>query len=149
LDDDDAALLRQAEAGQTLAFERIAWRYDEAILSWLLMLTGSEQEALVLCRATFVTAYRELARRDTPSLYVWLYRIAAEQWLRRRERRHDRPSAGGALARLSTQEVLVYTLKAGQGLSLRTVAQILNAPGDTVARTFCQAIAKLQVAGGR
>ena len=100
-------------------------------------------------RATFVTAYRELARRDTPSLYVWLYRIAAEQWLRRRERRHDRPSAGGALARLSTQEVLVYTLKAGQGLSLRTVAQILNAPGDTVARTFCQAIAKLQVAGGR
>lgn len=141
-DDEECRLLREAEAGQTLAFERIAWRYDEAILALLLQLTSSEHEAVALCRTTFVSAYENLAHREEPSLYIWLHRLAVMVWLKCSSKEHGHPG-------LSAQEMLIYTLKTRHRLALRMVAKILDSPEESVARTFCRAIAKLRRAAVR
>ena len=142
----DEQLRRQAESGDVVAFARLSSRYDEPILGLLLILTSSEQEALELCRATFVSAYRGLARRKAVPWYIWLYRLAVLQWL---ERANGHPGGSQNSDPLSTRERLVFTLKTNQHLELRTVAQILDASEETVARTFSRAVCKLQVKPGR
>jgi DNA-directed RNA polymerase specialized sigma24 family protein len=145
-DEQDENLIRQAENGNVPAFEKLTSRYDRAILGLLLMLTSSEQEALDLCRATFITAYLGLRRRNTESLYLWLYRLAAAHWLEwsKKEAATASPSRVG-VDLLSARERLVFTLKAGQHLALRTVAHILDVPEETVERTFSRAVCKLQM----
>jgi DNA-directed RNA polymerase specialized sigma24 family protein len=139
-EDTDATLLRQAARGDTLAFERIAWRYDEVILAFLLTLTASEQEALELCRATFLAAYQDLARREGESLYIWLYRLAVTQWLARR-----RAKRNGSTDALSPREQLVFTLRARQHLALETIAKILDLQAEDAGQIFCRAVGKLRL----
>ena len=145
-DEPDERLIRQAEGGNAQAFEKLSTRYDEAILALLLMLTSSQQEALELCHATLIAAYQGLARRKTESLYIWLYRLAAAQWLEWAKKEAARThSAAETVGQLSARERMVFTLKADQHLALRTVAQILDASEETVARTFSRAVCKLQL----
>lgn len=151
---DDSGLLHDAEQGDAAAFEQIASRYDRALLSLFLALTGSEAVALDLCHSTLLTAYRQLQRRGLPSLYIGFYRLAAQHWLawaavHSRDLREEPLPADSnlrhALCALSTRERLVFTLKANQRLALETVAQILDLPHDTVARTFTRAVARLRL----
>lgn len=139
-DDSDASLLRDAAQGNAAAFEKIAARYDRAILALLLALTGSEQVALDLCHSTLTNAYREMQRRRAPSMYIWFYRLAADQWLAWA----GKHSPTDALGVLSARERLVFALKNGQRLALPTIAQIVDLPQETVARIFTRAVAKLR-----
>ncbi len=139
VDEDDQVLVRRARTGSLQAFETLSARYDRPILALFLHLTACEADALDLCRATFLAAYRTLARRKTESLYIWLYQLAAEQWL------HSHTAKVPNQA-LSEREQLVFILKTREQLSLRTVAQIVDEPEATVARTFSRAVAKLQAA---
>ena len=132
-------LVRKVQRGSLQAFEALSSRYDRAILALFLHLTACEADALDLCRATFLAAYRTLARRKTESLYIWLYQLAAEEWLRWH-------AAQSPNQTLSEREQLVFTLKSREQLSLRTVAQIVSEPEAAVARTFSRAVAKLQAA---
>jgi len=136
-EEDDEMLVRKARSGSLQAFETLSSRYDRPILTLFLHLTSCEADALDLCRATFLAAYCTLARRKKESLYIWLYQLAAEEWLRW----HSAKTTNQAL---SEREQLVFTLKTSEQLSLRTVAQIVNEPEAAVARTFSRAVAKLQ-----
>jgi DNA-directed RNA polymerase specialized sigma24 family protein len=151
---DDADLLRHSAQGSTAAFEKIAARYDHAILALLLVLTGSEQIALDLCHSTLLNAYREMQRSRAQSMYIWFYRLAAEQWLAWAGKHADVPqdaplpsgsTAADVLGTLSARERLVFTLKSNQRLTLATVAQIVDLPPETVARIFARAVAKLRI----
>jgi RNA polymerase sigma-70 factor, ECF subfamily len=148
---DDAHLLRDAAQGNAAAFERIASRYDQAILALLLALTGSEQVALDLCHSTFLNAYREMQRRRAQSMYIWFYRLAADRWLAwagnpaREAPLPARSTPADALPKLSARERLVFALKSNQRLALPTIAQIVDLPEETVARIFIRAVAKLRV----
>jgi RNA polymerase sigma-70 factor (ECF subfamily) len=166
-DDSDADLLRLAAQGNAAAFERIASRYDRAILALLLALTGSEQVALELCHSTLLNAYREMQRRRAQSMYTWFYRLAADQWLAWAGKQvgtgcgtrapacansalQDMPLPAGSAAAdvfstLSARERLVFALKSSQRLALPTVAQIVDLPEETVARIFTRAVAKLRL----
>ena len=153
-DDSDAGLLRDAAQGNAAAFGKIASRYDRAILALLLALTGSEQVALDLCHSTLLNAYREMQRRRAPSMYIWFYRLAADQWLawagNHAPDMRDCPllvrsTPQDALGTLSARERLVFALKSNQRLALLTVAQIVDLPQATVARIFTRAVAKLRV----
>jgi DNA-directed RNA polymerase specialized sigma24 family protein len=148
---DDLALVRQAKMGSLPAFQVLSSRYDRAILALFLHLTACETEALDLCRAVFLAAYRNLPRRKTESVYVWLYQIAAEQWLQRTPDTVGTPGvkAGRQFPSLSDRERLVFTLKSAERLALRTVAMILRDSEEAVARTFSRAICKLQAASNR
>ena len=152
-DDSDADLLRHAAQGNAAAFEKIACRYDQAILSLLLALTGSERVALDLCHSTLLCAYREMQRRRAPSMYIWFYRLAADQWLawagKQARQPQDAPlrasTPADVLGTLSARESLVFALKSNQRLALPTVAQIVDLPPETVARIFTRAVAKLRL----
>ena len=152
-DDSDADLLRHAAQGNAAAFEKIASRYDQAILALLLILTGSEQVALDLCHSALLTAYREMQRRRAQSMYIWFYRLAADQWLAWAGKHALDPQAplparsspADALGTLSARERLVFALKSNLRLALPTVAQIVDLPEETVARIFIRAIAKLRM----
>lgn len=147
-DESDELLIRNALRGNPAAFEKLASAYDRAILGFLLALTTSEQDALDLCHATMLAAYHALASPRTCSLYIWMHRLAVAQWLAWTKQAGDKASPGDRCARalhqLSARERLVFTLKAGRQLALRTVAQILDEPEETLARTFTRAVAKLQ-----
>ena len=153
-DDSDADLLRHAAQGNAAAFEKIAARYDRAILGLLLTLTGSERVALDLCHSTFLNAYRNMQRHRAQSMYIWLYRLAADQWLawagKHARPPQDAPLTAGSspadvLGTLSARELLVFALKSNQRLALPTVAQIVDLPQETVARVLTRAVAKLRV----
>jgi RNA polymerase sigma-70 factor, ECF subfamily len=163
----DADLLRDAAQGNAAAFEKIASRYDQAVLALMLVLTGSEQDALDLCQATLLKAYREMQRWRAQSMYIRFYRLAADQWLAWSGNHCGTPSgtrapacangasqdlplpAGSApedvLGALSARERLVFALKSNQRLALPTVAQIVDLPEETVARIFTRAVAKLRM----
>ena len=166
-DDCDAGLLRDAAQGNAAAFEKIAARYDRAILALLLALTGSEQVALDLCHSTLLSAYREMQRHRAQSMYIWFYRLAAGQWLAWAGKQvgtgcgtrapagangasQDMPfpadsTPANTLGTLSARERLVFALKSDQRLALPTVAQIVDLPQETVARVFTRAVAKLRL----
>lgn len=165
--DCDADLLRDAAQGNAVAFEKIACRYDRAILALLLALTGSEKVALDLCHSTLLNAYREMQRRRAQSMYIWFYRLAADRWLAWAGKQvgtgggtrapasangasQDLPlpadsTPANALGVLSARERLVFALKSSQRLALPTVAQIVDLPEESVARIFTRAVAKLRL----
>ncbi len=152
-DDSEADLFRDAVQGNAAAFEKIACRYDQAILALLLALTGSEQAALDLCHSTLLTAYREMQRRRAQSMYIWFYRLAADQWLAWAGNHLGDPqhlplpgsTPADAFGSLSARERLVFALKTNQRLALQTVAQIVDVPEETVVRIFTRAVAKLRM----
>ena len=87
-------------------------------------------------------------------MYIWFYRLAADQWLawagNHARDPQDAPlpsgsNPAGVLPKLSARERLVFALKSNQRLALPTVAQIVDLPEETVARIFTRAVAKLRL----
>jgi DNA-directed RNA polymerase specialized sigma24 family protein len=147
-DEHDQALIRRAAQGDAAAFERLASAYDKELLRLLLALTHSPQDALELCQATLLAAYRELPVRPHCSLYVWLHRLAAAHWLSWTKKNPEAASRGWEQRwrELSARERLVFTLKSSQRLALRTIAEIVDESEDAVGRAFVRAVAKLRMA---
>jgi len=74
---DDADLIRNAQNGDAEGFAELVRRYDKAVLRLALHFTRSEHDAQDAYQATFLKAYRNLARfRFECSFYTWIYRIA-------------------------------------------------------------------------
>jgi RNA polymerase sigma-70 factor, ECF subfamily len=129
---DDAALIRQAQAGHWEAFVEVASRYDRPILALALRLAHSEREARDLFQKALVQTYRELrSYRFQCSFYLWIYRIVARTCLEFLMRRA--PATNGratrlqeALDQLSPRERIVLELKQYFDLRLDTVATILG-----------------------
>jgi RNA polymerase sigma-70 factor (ECF subfamily) len=73
---DDTLLVREAQNGNTAAFEELVRHYDRAVLGLALHLTGSREDAQDIYQDAFLRAYRNLPRfRFECSFYTWLYRI--------------------------------------------------------------------------
>lgn len=84
---DDTVLVREAQRGNTKAFEELARHYDQEVLRLALHLTGSQEAAQDIYRDAFVRAYRNLPRfRFECSFYTWLYRIVTNVCLDRLEK---------------------------------------------------------------
>src|SRR4030088_1478585 len=73
---DDSALIRQAQQGNTAAFEELVRQYDRAVLRLAIHLTGSPEDGQDIYQEAFLRAYINLARfRFECSFYTWIYRI--------------------------------------------------------------------------
>ncbi len=73
---DDSALIRQAQQGDTAAFEELVRQYDRAVLRLAVHLTGSPEDGQDIYQEAFLRAYINLARfRFECSFYTWIYRI--------------------------------------------------------------------------
>jgi len=90
---DTSVLVREAQGGNTAAFEKLVRQYDKAALRLALRLTGSEHDAQDVCQEAFLGAYQNLRSfRFECSFYTWLYRIVRNRcldYLRRRRNPHE------------------------------------------------------------
>ena len=59
---DDAALVREAQRGNTAAFEELVHQYDRAVLRLAVHLTGSEDDGQDIYQEAFLRAYINLNR---------------------------------------------------------------------------------------
>jgi RNA polymerase sigma-70 factor (ECF subfamily) len=89
---DDTLLVRQAQQGNTAAFEQLVQQYDRAVLRLAIHLTGSQEEGQDIYQEAFLRAYVNLPRfRFECSFYTWIYRIVTNlclDHLRQKNSRH-------------------------------------------------------------
>ncbi|HXY03668.1 MAG TPA: RNA polymerase sigma factor [Terriglobales bacterium] len=73
---DDTLLIREAQMGNTAAFEELVRQYDRAVLRLAVHLTGSQEDGQDIYQEAFLRAYINLGSfRFECSFYTWIYRI--------------------------------------------------------------------------
>src|SRR5213594_4170268 len=88
---DDTLLIRQAQQGNTAAFEELVRQYDRAVLRLAVHLTGSQEDGQDMYQEVFLRAYVNLARfRFECSFYTWIYRIVTNLCLDHLRKKHSR-----------------------------------------------------------
>jgi RNA polymerase sigma-70 factor, ECF subfamily len=72
----DAELVRQAQDGDSAAFDALVSRYRSRIFGMIYNMVHNEQDAWDLAQDSFVKAWKSIARfRGQSSFYTWIYRI--------------------------------------------------------------------------
>ena len=90
-DDEDAALVARARAGDREAFGVLVTRHQRAALRTAFAIGGSESEAEDVTQEAFVKAFRSLRRfEDGRPLRPWLMQIVANEARNRRRSRGRR-----------------------------------------------------------
>jgi RNA polymerase sigma-70 factor (ECF subfamily) len=88
---DDTLLIRQAQQGNTAAFEGLVQQYDHAVLRLAIHLTGSEEEGQDIYQEAFLRAYINLPRfRFECSFYTCIYRIVTNLCLDHLRKKNSR-----------------------------------------------------------
>src|SRR5450755_3982691 len=88
---DDSALIREAQQGNTAAFEELVRQYDRAVLRLAIHLTGSPEDGQDIYQEAFLRAYINLARfRFECSFYTWIYRIVTNLCLDHLRKKNSR-----------------------------------------------------------
>ena len=89
---DHFALVREAQGGNSAAFEELVRNYDQAVLRLALRITGSDSDAQDVYQDTFLRAYQSLPGfRFECSFYTWIHRITTNvclDYLRKRQKQH-------------------------------------------------------------
>ena len=88
---DDSLLIREAQMGNTSAFEELVRQYDRAVLRLAVHLTGSQEDGQDIYQEAFLRAYINLGSfRFECSFYTWIYRIVTNLCLDHLRRRSSR-----------------------------------------------------------
>jgi RNA polymerase sigma-70 factor (ECF subfamily) len=88
---DSTSLIREAQQGNTAAFEELVRQYDHAVLRLAIHLTGSQQDAQDIYQEAFLRAYMNLPRfRFECSFYTWIYRIVTNLCLDHLRKKNSR-----------------------------------------------------------
>ena len=172
-DDEDAALVARARAGDRDALGVLVTRHQRAALRTAFAIGGSESEAEDVTQEAFVKAFRSLRRfEDGRPLRPWLMQIVANEARNRRRSRGRRERlavraasvAGGpsgsaedlalgevtagelraALTRLDDRDRTVIALRYFAGLSEAETAAALEVPPGTVKSRLSRALDRLR-----
>lgn len=88
---DDTLLIREAQQGNTAAFEDLVRQYDRAVLRLAIHLTGSPEDGQDIHQEAFLRAYVNLGSfRFECSFYTWIYRIVTNLCLDHLRKRGSR-----------------------------------------------------------
>ena len=88
---DDTLLVRQAQQGNTAAFEELVQQYDRAVLRLAVHLTGSQEDGQDIYQEAFLRAYIDLPHfRFECSFYTWIYRIVTNLCLDHLRKKNSR-----------------------------------------------------------
>src|SRR5689334_12752834 len=88
---DDSALIREAQQGNTAAFEELVRQYDRAVLRLAVHLTGSQEDGQDIYQEAFLRAYINIGSfRFECSFYTWIYRIVTNLCLDHLRKRSSR-----------------------------------------------------------
>lgn len=87
---DHITLVREAQGGNSAAFEELVRNYDQPVLRLAMRITGSESDAQDVYQESFLRAYQSLPGfRFECSFYTWIHRITTNvclDYLRRRQK---------------------------------------------------------------
>ena len=82
-------LVKQAQTGDTEAFDQLVSRYRTRIFGMIYNMVHNEQDAWDLAQDSFVKAWKSITRfRGQSSFYTWIYRIVMNvtiDWLRKKQ----------------------------------------------------------------
>ena len=87
---DEEALIKKAQDGDVVAFNRLVLKYQEAVYNVAYRIMGDPQSAEDATQEAFISAYKALKRFRGGNFKSWLMRIATNACydeLRRRKRR--------------------------------------------------------------
>jgi len=88
---DDSRLIREAQQGDTSAFEELVRQYDRSVLRLAIHLMGSLEDAQDIYQEAFLRAYTNLnSFRFECSFYTWMYRIVTNLCLDHLRKRSSR-----------------------------------------------------------
>ena len=110
LQTDEAALIRAAQAGDSVAFEQLVHAYDQGVLRLAMNMLRSPEDANDVYQEAFLRVFRNLnSFRFDCSFHTWLYRIVTNlclDHLRKRQVRKEEPTilvtANGPLDRMDS-----------------------------------------------
>src|ERR1044071_1779116 len=82
-------LVRQAQAGDTEAFDQLVSRFRTRVFGMIYNMVHNEQDAWDLAQDSLLKAWKSIARfRGQSSFYTWVYRIVMNvtiDWLRKKQ----------------------------------------------------------------
>ncbi len=82
-------LVKQAQAGDTEAFDQLVGRFRTRVFGMIYNMVHNEQDAWDLAQDSFLKAWKSIARfRGQSSFYTWIYRIVMNvtiDWLRKKQ----------------------------------------------------------------
>jgi RNA polymerase sigma-70 factor (ECF subfamily) len=85
----DLDLVKQAQTGDTAAFDQLVGRYRNRVFGMIYNMVHNEQDAWDLAQDSFLKAWKSIARfRGQSSFYTWVYRIVMNvtiDWLRKKQ----------------------------------------------------------------
>jgi len=88
---DDTKLIREAQLGDTAAFEELVRQYDRAVLRLAVHLTGSQEDGQDIYQEAFLRAFINIGSfRFECSFYTWIYRIVTNLCLDHLRKRSSR-----------------------------------------------------------
>lgn len=91
--DPDEPLVRRAQRGDRLAFERLVDRHQHRMFTLAARVTGSPHDAADAVQEAFIRAWTSIGRFRSGSLFsTWLYRICLNAALDERSRRRAVPT---------------------------------------------------------
>ena len=80
--DSDMAIVRQVQAGDVAAFDRLIVKYRERVFGILYNMTSNREDAADLTQDAFIKAFQSINRfGGQSSFFTWLYRIAINSTL--------------------------------------------------------------------
>jgi RNA polymerase sigma-70 factor (ECF subfamily) len=89
--EDDEALVRRTQKGDSSAFDVLVGRYKERLYATVYHMTSNHEDANDLVQDTFIKAYKSLRSfRGQSSFYTWVYRIAVNRTINFSKRRKNR-----------------------------------------------------------
>ena len=85
---DDAQLIDETLAGQSMAFGQLVTRYQDRLFNTVVHVVGCHEEARDVVQEAFVQAFMKLDTfQRSAAFYTWLYRIALNMAISRQRRR--------------------------------------------------------------
>jgi RNA polymerase sigma-70 factor (ECF subfamily) len=101
--DADLAVVRQVQAGDVAAFDRLIAKYRERVYGIVYNMTSNREDAADLTQDTFIKAFQSIQRfGGQASFFTWLYRIAVNSTLS--HLRKTRLRSFFSLERINTDE---------------------------------------------
>jgi RNA polymerase sigma factor (sigma-70 family) len=80
--DSDVAIVRQVQAGDVAAFDRLILKYRERVFGIVYNMTANREDTADLTQEAFIKAFQSIHRfGGQSSFFTWLYRIAVNSTL--------------------------------------------------------------------
>lgn len=93
MDQEEIALIRKAQRGDSMAFESLVRKYDKRVLSLALDMLGNIEDAQDIYQEVFIRAFCSLPKfRFQSEFFTWLYRITINYTINFRKKKSYRAS---------------------------------------------------------